>query len=56
LGEDRKELREWKVQLALKNAGKPRTFVNEQKQLRYAVEQLEKVALVQIMPYCDEVS
>jgi hypothetical protein len=49
-------LREWKVQLALKIAGKPRTFDNEQKKLIYAVRRLEKVALAQIMPYCDEVS
>jgi hypothetical protein len=56
LGEDRKELSGWKVQLALRIAGKPRTFDTEQKKLRYAVGQLEKVALAQIMPYCDEVS
>jgi hypothetical protein len=37
LGEDWKELRGWKVQLALKIAGRPRTFDNEQKKLRYAV-------------------
>jgi hypothetical protein len=55
-GEDRKELRGWKVQLALKIAGKPRTFETEQKKLRYAVGRLEKVALAQIMLYCDEVS
>jgi hypothetical protein len=55
-GEDRKELRGWKVQLALHIAGKPRAFDTEQKKLRYAVGRLEKVALAQIMPYCDEVS
>jgi hypothetical protein len=55
-GEDRKELRGWKVQLALRIAGKPRTFDTEQKKLRYTVGRLEKVALSQIMPYCDEVS
>jgi hypothetical protein len=55
-GEDRKEIRRWKVQLALKIAGKPRTFDTEQKKLRYAVGRLEKVALAQIMPYCDKVS
>jgi hypothetical protein len=37
LEEDRKELRGWKVQLALKIAGKPRTFNTEQKKLRYVV-------------------
>jgi hypothetical protein len=46
----------WKVQLAQKIAGKPRAFDIEQKKLRYAAGQLEKVALGQIMPYCDEVS
>jgi hypothetical protein len=55
-GENRKELRGWKFQLALKIAGKPRTFDIEQKNPRYVVGPLEKVALVQIMPYCDEVS
>jgi hypothetical protein len=56
LGEDRKELRGWKVQLALKMARKPRTFDSEQKKLRYTVGRLEKVALGHIMPYCDKVS
>jgi hypothetical protein len=55
-GENRQELRGWKVQLALKIAGKPKTYDTEQKKLRYAVGRLEKVALAQIMPYCDEVS
>jgi hypothetical protein len=49
-------LRGWKVQLALKIARKPRTLDTEQKKLRYAAGRLEKVALAQIMPYCDEVS
>jgi hypothetical protein len=31
-------------------------FDTDQKKLRYAVGRLEKVALAQIMPYCDEVS
>jgi hypothetical protein len=48
-GEDRKELRGWKVQLALKIAGKPRAFDSEQKKMRYVVGRLEKVALPQIM-------
>jgi hypothetical protein len=55
-GADRSERREWKVQLALHIAGRPRAFDTEQKKLRYAVGQLEKVALAQIMPYCDEIS
>jgi hypothetical protein len=55
-GENRQEVRGWKVQLALKIAGKPKTYDPEQKKLRYAVGRLEKVALAQIMPYCDEVS
>jgi hypothetical protein len=44
------------VQRTLKIAGKPRSFDTEQKKLRYAVGRLEKVALAQIMPYCDDVS
>jgi hypothetical protein len=55
-GEARKELREWKVQLPLKIAGKPRTFDTEQKKQRYAVGRLEKVALEQIIPYWHEIS
>jgi chromosome segregation ATPase len=55
-GEDRKELRGWKVQLALKIAGKPKVFNTEQKKLRYAVGCLKGVALAQLMPLCDEVS
>ena len=55
-GEDRKELRGWKVQLALKIAGKPKAFSNEQKKLRYAVGCLKGVALAQLMPHCDEIS
>jgi hypothetical protein len=43
-GEDRKELRGWKVQLALKIVGKPRSFDTEQKTPRYAVGRQEKVA------------
>jgi hypothetical protein len=35
-GEDRKELKVWKVQLALKIAAKPRTVDTEQKQIIYA--------------------
>jgi hypothetical protein len=54
--EDRNELTRWKVQLALKMAGKPRTFNTEQKKLRYAVERLQKVAMVQIIPYHDKLS
>jgi hypothetical protein len=54
-GENRPELRGWKVQLALNIAGKPRSFDTEEKKLRYAVEQQEKVALAQIMPYCNKV-
>jgi hypothetical protein len=54
-GEDRKELRGWKVQLALAMGGKPRTFNTEQKKLRYTVGRLENVLLAHIMPYCDEV-
>jgi hypothetical protein len=53
---DRKELRGCKVQLDLKIAGKPKTFDTEQKKLMYGVAPLEKVALAQIMPYCNEVS
>jgi hypothetical protein len=34
---DRKELRGWQVQLALKIAWKPRTFNTKQKKLRYTV-------------------
>jgi hypothetical protein len=56
LGENRQELRGWKVQLALRIAGKPKTYDTKQKNLRYAVGRLEKVALAQIMRYCDEVS
>src|SRR6202022_1065679 len=55
-GTNRKELRGWKVQLALKIAGKPITYNTEQKKLRYAVGRLEGVALDQLMPYCDEVT
>jgi hypothetical protein len=44
-GEDRKEFRGWKVQLALKIARKRRTFDTKQKKLRYAVGRLKKVAL-----------
>jgi ribosomal protein S15P/S13E len=55
-GEDRKELSGWKVQLALKIAGKPMMFDTEQIKPRYALGRLEKVALAQIMPYCDDVS
>jgi type IV secretory pathway VirB10-like protein len=54
-GKDRKELRGWKVQLALNIARKPRTLDTEQKKLGYAVGRLEKVALAKIMPYCNEV-
>jgi chromosome segregation ATPase len=36
-GEDRKELRGWQVQLALRIAGKPKTFNTEQKKLWYTV-------------------
>jgi hypothetical protein len=42
--------------LALKITGKPKTYDTEQKKLRYAVGRLEKLALAQVMPYCDEVS
>jgi hypothetical protein len=56
LVEDRKELRGWKVLLALRIAGKPRMFDTKQKKLRYTVGQLGKIALTHIMPYCDEVS
>ena len=55
-GENRRELRGWKVQLALKIAGKPKAFNTEQKKLRYAVGCLKGVALAQIMPRCDEIS
>jgi hypothetical protein len=55
-GKDRKELRGWKVHLALKMTGNSRTFDTEHKQLRYAVGRLEKIVLAQIMPYCDEIS
>lgn len=37
LDEDRKELQGWKVQLALKIAGRPKAFYTKQKKLRYAV-------------------
>jgi uncharacterized coiled-coil DUF342 family protein len=36
-GEHRKELKGWKVQLALRIAGKPRTFNTKQKKLRYTI-------------------
>jgi hypothetical protein len=55
-GEDRKELRGWKVHLPLKITGKPRIFDTKQKKLQYAFGRLEKVALAQIMPYCNRVS
>ena len=55
-GENRKELRGWKVQLVLKMAGKPRAFNTEQKKLRYAVGCLRGIALAQLMPHCDEIS
>jgi hypothetical protein len=50
------ELRGWKVQLALRIARKPRTFDTKQKKLKYTVGRLEKVAMAQIMLYCDKVS
>jgi hypothetical protein len=56
LGEDRKELRGWKVQLALKIASKPRMFNPEQKKLSYAVGRLEQAALAQVMTYWNNVS
>jgi hypothetical protein len=55
-GTDRKELRGWKVQLALKIVGKPKTFNTEHKKLRYAVGRLDGLAMAQLMPYCDKVS
>jgi hypothetical protein len=42
--------------LDLKIAGKLITFKTEQKKLRYAVGRLERGALAQIIPYCDEKS
>jgi len=55
-GEDRKERQRWKMQLALKIAGKPKAFNMEQKKLRYALGRLEKIALAQFMAYWDEAS
>jgi hypothetical protein len=55
-GEDRKELSRWKVKLALKITGKPKMVNIEQMKLKYTVNRIKRIALVHIMPYCDEVS
>ena len=40
--------------MALRLTGKARTCNTKQKKLRYVVNQLEKAAQNQVMPYCNE--
>ena len=52
-GTDRRALRGWMAQLAMKIADEPGRFFNEQSKMRYAANRLEGVALNQIQPYID---